>query len=59
MTAHNDAAGIEIKVGDKVVSRVTAGIYEVEALDNEASNIIAIVKNVKGELRRRTVYTFH
>lgn len=57
--AHKDAAGVEIKIGDKVVCLVTAGIYEVDALDAEACNIIRIKKVVKGVTRSRDVYTFH
>lgn len=59
MQQHVDAAGIVIRVGDKVTSLLTAGIYEVESLDNEAHNIIYIKKDVGGKVRRQAVYTFY
>ena len=59
MSAHKDAAGVEIKVGDKCVSVLTAGIYEVERLDEAADNIVYLKKDVRGQVRRRAVYTFH
>jgi len=59
MLEHKDAAGILIKVGDKVVCQTVAGIWEVCQLDAEAYNIISLHKNVKGVMRYRDVYTFH